>query len=203
MRGPPVTNRRPAQQTSVSARRPTPDAELLRRAVDDADGEAFAELYRRHVDAVLAYLRRRVPTPELALDLTAETFATAIERAHTYRGDAPVGAWLYGIARNKLLESLRRGRVEDAARRRLAHEPLAVTDDELAAVESRAARGAGLLDEQLALLAPEVREALVARIVDERDYDEIAADLACSEQVVRKRVSRGLRRLRAALEETS
>lgn len=187
----------------MSARRPTDDAELLRRAVDQADGDAFAELYRRHVDAVLAYLRRRVPTPELAVDLTAETFATAIERAHTYRAEAPVAAWLYGIARNKLLESLRRGRVEDAARRRLAHEPLALTSDDLAAVEARAAAGAAPLDRHLAALPPDVRDALVARIVDEREYHEIAAELACSEQVVRKRVSRGLRRLRAALEETS
>lgn len=179
------------------------DEELLRRAVEVSDGEAFAELYRRHSGAVLAFLRRRVPTPELALDLTAETFAAAIETAHRYRGEAPVGAWLYGIARNKLLESLRRGRVEDAARRRLAHEPLSVSDDDLDIVEDRAAAGASELDAHLAALPPEVRDALVARIVEERDYEEIAAELACSEQVVRKRVSRGLRRLRAAMEETS
>ena len=93
------------------------DSELLTEAVAEANGEAFAELYRRHIDPVLAYLHRRTGSPELALDLAAETFATAIASAHTFRGDGEVAGWLYGIARNKLLESLRRGRVEDAARR--------------------------------------------------------------------------------------
>lgn len=178
------------------------DLELIRRSVDDADGEAFAELYRRHVDAVLAYLRRRVESPELALDLTAETFATAIVEAHRFRGDGAVAAWLYGIARNKLLESLRRGRVEDAARRKLEADPLLVTDADLSEVEARAVDGAGELERQLAGLPTETRAALLARVVDERSYDEIAADLDCSEQLVRQRVSRGLKRLRAAMEGT-
>lgn len=178
------------------------DAQLIERAVDHADGEAFAELYRRHVDAVLAYLRRRVPTPELALDLTAETFATAIASAHRFRAEGEVGGWLYGIARNKLLESLRRGRVEDQARRALAQDPLVVTDADLDLVELRVVEGAEELERQLAKLPAELREALLARIVEERGYDDIAAELECSEQLVRQRVSRGLKRLRAALEAT-
>ncbi len=194
--------RRLAQQTTVRHERLS-DPDLLRRAVDDADGEAFAELYRRHVDAVLAYLRRRVATPELALDLTAETFATAIAEAHRFRGDGPVGGWLYGIARNKLLESLRRGRVEDAGRRALAgHEALVVSDADLDDVDARASAGNAVLDRELAALPDDIREALVARVIDERGYDEIAAEIDVSEQLVRQRVSRGLKRLRAALEES-
>lgn len=198
-----VSQTTPAEQHPTVRHERLTDHELIRRSVDDADGDAFAELYRRHVDAVLAYLRRRVPTPELALDLTAETFATAITNAHRFRGEGPVAGWLYGIARNKLLESLRRGRVEDAARRKLANDPLAVSDADLADVEHRATGpGTAELARQLGALAPEIREALIARIVDERGYDDIAADLAVSEQLVRQRVSRGLRRLRTALEET-
>ena len=45
------------------------------------------------------------------------------------------------------------------------------------------------------------RSALVARIVDERPYAEIAAQFQCSETAARKRVSRGLARLRAQLAE--
>jgi RNA polymerase sigma-70 factor (ECF subfamily) len=47
------------------------------------------------------------------------------------------------------------------------------------------------------------RQALVARVLDEREYAEIAAELACSEQVVRQRVHRGLRALRTKLEESA
>ena len=45
------------------------------------------------------------------------------------------------------------------------------------------------------------REAVRARVVDERDYPDIAKDLRCSEAVVRKRVSRGWGTLRARMEE--
>ena len=47
------------------------------------------------------------------------------------------------------------------------------------------------------------REALTARVVDERDYRDIAAELECSEAVVRQRVARGLKTLRTQMEETS
>jgi RNA polymerase sigma-70 factor (ECF subfamily) len=42
-------------------------------------------------------------------------------------------------------------------------------------------------------------EALVARVIEEREYSEIASSLRCSEMVVRQRVSRGLRTLRRRL----
>jgi len=165
------------------------------------DGAAFAELYRRHVGTVLAYLRRRVADPEVAFDLTAETFAAAVTALPTYRAEGPFVGWLLGIARNTLLHSLRRGRVEDAARRRLGHEPLALDDEDLRSVDERATEGAAGLEAALASLPTEQREAVLARVVDERPYEEIAAELHCSEQVVRQRVHRGLRRLRADLED--
>lgn len=179
------------------------DEELLQAAVESADEQAFAELYRRNVDVVLAFLRRRVPDGEVAFDLTAETFAAAIVGARSYRGEAPVVGWLLGIARNKLLESLRRGRVEAAARDRLAHEPLTFTDRDLELVEERAAGASERLDRALAELSPDLREAVLARVVEDREYLDIARELACSEHLVRQRVSRGLRRLRASLERSA
>jgi DNA-directed RNA polymerase specialized sigma24 family protein len=81
---------------------------------------------------VLGYLRTRVADPEQALDLAAETFAAALISVRRYQpGRGPAAAWLLGIAHNKLLESLRRGRVEAAARRRLRLEPIALDDSDL------------------------------------------------------------------------
>jgi DNA-directed RNA polymerase specialized sigma24 family protein len=51
-------------------------------------------------------------------------------------------------------------------------------------------------------LPPHAREAVRARVVEERDYPDIARDLRCSEAIVRKRVSRGLKALRNQMEET-
>lgn len=176
------------------------DGVLLRRMAM-GDDRAFSVFYRRHLDPVVAFFRRRVRDPELAVDLAAETFAAVVVDAGRWKGEGPAAAWLYGIARNKLKESLRRGRVEDSARRQLALEPLVVDDGDLAHVEERGVAGGPALDAALAQLAEPTRRALLARVVEEREYDEIAAELECSAQVVRQRVHRAISRLRARFEE--
>lgn len=180
------------------------DEELLLASAEDAD--AFAAFYRRHVDGVLAYFAVRTRRPEVAADLTAETFAAALRGVARYRRQRePAAAWLYAIARNKLADAARRGAVADRARRRLGMEPVPLSDADLERVEAladlAAAGGAGALTALLDGLPPAQREAIVAHVLDERDYPEIARELRCSEAVVRKRVSRGLATLRAQLEE--
>jgi RNA polymerase sigma factor (sigma-70 family) len=176
------------------------EAGLLRRIAAGED-DAFSLFYREHLDAVVAFFQRRVGNRELAFDLTAETFAAVVVSAGAYSGDAPPVAWLFGIARNKLRESLRRDRVADAARRRLGMEPIALDDEALARVEERAGSGKSDLTRALEALPEATRSALLARLVEERDYGEIAARLQCSEQVVRQHVHRGLKTLRANLRE--
>jgi RNA polymerase sigma factor (sigma-70 family) len=176
------------------------DCKLLRK-ISAGDDAAFSAFYRAHLNAVVAFFRRRVPDAELAFDLAAETFAVVAARADTYDGSGPPAAWLYGIARNKLRESLRRGRVEDEARRALGLTRVSLDDRDLERVVERAAAGGPELERALASLSEPIRAALLARVVDERDYDEIAAELECSEQLVRQRVHRGLARIRAGLEE--
>jgi RNA polymerase sigma factor (sigma-70 family) len=176
------------------------EAGLLRR-VAAGDEDAFSLFYREHLDAVVVFFERRVGDRELAFDLTAETFAAVVLSAGSYSGDAPPVAWLFGIARNKLRESLRRDRVADGARRRLGMEPIALDDAALERVQERAGGGESDLQRALAGLPEATRTALLARPVEEQDYGEIAARLECSEQVVRQRVHRGLKQLRASLEE--
>jgi RNA polymerase sigma factor (sigma-70 family) len=181
---------------------PRSDEQLLTETRQDPN--AFGVFYRRHLDAVVRFHRARVREPELAADLAAETFAAALLASRRYRPHlAPASSWLYAIARHKLLDSVRRGRVEDGARRRLGMRPVELTDDDLIRVEeiAAAASGGGAALELLDELPEAVRAALGARVLDSRDYAEIATELRCSEQVVRKRVSRGLAQLRARLEE--
>jgi RNA polymerase sigma factor (sigma-70 family) len=176
------------------------DSELLRSIAEGGEAE-FSAFYRAHLDAVIAFFARRVGDNELAFDLTAETFAAVVVSAGSYHGDAPAAAWLFGIAHNKLRESLRRGSIEDDARRRLAMEPILLLDADLERVEERVAASGGALERELAGLPEPTRVALLARLVEELEYEEIAARLHCSEQVVRQRVHRGLTRLRAGLKE--
>jgi RNA polymerase sigma factor (sigma-70 family) len=175
---------------------PRTDGELL--VATAFDPEAFAAFYRRHVRGVLAFFRRRAGSAEVALDLTAETFAAALEASARYElRPEPARNWLYGIAWNKLHEAQRRGHADDSVRRALGMAPILLTDDGIERIEALAgAPGLELLDG----LPAEQRDAVRARVIEGRGYDEIAADLSCSPSLVRKRVSRGLRRLRSDLE---
>jgi RNA polymerase sigma factor (sigma-70 family) len=173
-----------------------PDERLL--ATTGAEPAAFGLFYRRHEDSVLGYFLARVGDPEVAADLTAETFAAALASAHRFRPrKKPASAWLFGIARNILAMSRRQGRVEARARRRLGMAPLVLTDEAIERIAELDHTALALVDD----LPDEQRAAVRARVIDERDYPEIAKDLRCSEAVVRKRVSRGLGKLRARMED--
>jgi RNA polymerase sigma factor (sigma-70 family) len=174
----------------------TSDEALLASVATDP--EAFGVFYRRHEDRILRYFLRRGASAEVAADLTAEVFAAALVGAAGFRPGGPAAAWLYGIARNTLAASGRRGRVEARARARLGMAPLELSDDSLErilALEADSAASDALDD-----LSPLERAAVEARVLQERDYGDIAADLRCSEAVVRQRVSRGLARLRRTFE---
>ncbi|HEX5608464.1 MAG TPA: sigma-70 family RNA polymerase sigma factor [Solirubrobacterales bacterium] len=176
------------------------DAGLLART--ERDPLAFAAFYRRHERLVFRYLMSRCRDPELAADLAAEVFASALEAAGRFKPEPSSGSsgvpWLLTIARNTLLASVRHGVVVDYARRRLHCEPLVLDDDALTRVEDLASLDLPI-EQLLAYLPDDLRDAVVARVLEERDYEEIATQLGCSQQVVRKRVSRGLGRLRSAL----
>lgn len=187
-------------EVSVTMRRHLADAsdsELL--ALSSSSEEAFAVFYRRHERLVVGWLIRQTGRPELAADLTAEVFAAAYLAAPRFReGPEPAGAWLLGIARNKLLRSLRRDRAESFARRRLGVERVELTDESLAALEGL--RDSGAL-ELLEELPEDQREAVRARVIDELHYDELALSARVSPAVARKRVSRGLAALRRRFEQ--
>ncbi|MGA3362555.1 MAG: RNA polymerase sigma factor [Solirubrobacteraceae bacterium] len=184
----------------MASERARSDSELL-AASRGRDGEAFGAFFRRHRGTVLGYLAARTRSREVAADLLAETFAAALAVVREPSRELPGEplAWLMTIARNKLIDSVRHGRVEQSARDELGLAPLAIDDHDLERIEE-------LIDQTdvaivlAAQLPPEQLVALRARVLDERDYGDIAAELQCSQAVVRKRVSRALRTLRAALE---
>jgi RNA polymerase sigma-70 factor (ECF subfamily) len=162
-----------------------------------ADPDAFAMFYRRHATVVLGYLRRRTGDVETGADLAAETFARALTDAARFdSARGPARAWLFGIANHVLSAHHRRGHAESRARGRLGIRELAFTPDELArADEMLDARLGGSLAALVADLPAGEREAVLARVVQEREYDEIADATGMTPAAVRQRVSRGLRRL--------
>jgi RNA polymerase sigma factor (sigma-70 family) len=188
------------KETVMSRLSSRTDAELI--AATPGDRDAFAELYRRHERAVLRFFVHWCRSPELAADLTAETFAAAFAAVSRYEPDrGEPRPWLFGIARNILARSVKRGRVEDQTRRRLGMPALVIDDEALERIEALVSPNNNVLD-ALSELAEPIREAVSGRVLEEREYRELASALACSESVVRQRVSRGLARIRDRLEAT-
>src|SRR3954464_6581188 len=88
---------------------------MLARSRHDPD--AFAEFYDAYAERVLLFLVRRVLDVDAAFDLLSETFATALERRHQFRGSSAEEeqGWLFAIARSELSHYWRDGKVERIA----------------------------------------------------------------------------------------
>jgi RNA polymerase sigma-70 factor (ECF subfamily) len=173
------------------------DAQLLADAGSDA--AAFRDLYERYAERIHGYLLRRTGLSEVAYDLTAETFARAWQSRKQFR-DASGGSaapWLYGIARHVLLMSVRSGHLERRAMRQLGVLAHAADADENRP-EPLWLVG---LDELLDELPVGQREAVRLRVLDDLNYQQVAAALGTSVQAARVRVHRGLAAIRQNIDQ--
>ncbi|MFI9168177.1 RNA polymerase sigma factor [Streptomyces lincolnensis] len=176
------------------------DAERLRGGPAEAvrDPRLFEEFYRRHVDAVLRFVARRVDDPHTAADLTAEIFLAVLDSAHTYRPRlGSETAWLFGIARNVVSSERRRVAREAERDLRISGRRLLEPDD-IARIEDK-------LDAEspgrhvLAALArlPEGERAVMELIaVDQLTVTEAAAALGIRQVTARVRLHRARKALR-------
>jgi RNA polymerase sigma factor (sigma-70 family) len=190
---PPMTT-----STSLPAPAVVSDASLLVAARTDPD--AFRELYARYAQAVNEYFARRTGSRATALDLTAETFAQVWFVRARFRDEANGSAapWIYGIARNVLLMSIRRGAIERRATERLG---LQERLDHMQCIEDSVpdSAWADKADELLDTLPAHQREAVRRRVLEDLEYSDIARALGTTPGAVRVRVHRGLNALKRHL----
>jgi RNA polymerase sigma-70 factor (ECF subfamily) len=144
------------------------------------------ELLRR----VYAYVAYRVTNRTEAEDITSETFERAVRYRHTFdrRKGEPI-AWLLGIARNCVSESLARPRTQA-----LDTEPIALRDFE-SEVATRM-----MLAQALASLSASDRELIALRYGADLTGREIARELEMRLNAVEVALTRARGRLAAALE---
>ncbi len=90
----------------------TADLALARRCIA-GDPAGLRELYAAHHASVQRILQLHTRRAQGVEDLVHDTFVCALERLHRYRGEAPLGAWLRGIALN--LARTQRARTERRA----------------------------------------------------------------------------------------
>jgi RNA polymerase sigma-70 factor (ECF subfamily) len=177
------------------------DVQLIVRSWHEP--EVFGVLFERHAEPMLAFFARRTFDPEAAAELVAETFAEAFSSRRRFRDHGADGAaWLYGIGRHLLSRYFRTGLVEARARRRLGMPERTVNDDDYDRIEE-------LIDLEdvatqvraaLAEIPEDQRDTVRLRVLDGLTYAEVAEALEITEATARQRVSRGLKRLAAALD---
>ncbi len=170
------------------------DADLL--AAARTEPSAFRELYERHAASIHAFHLSRCGDRDAAYDLTAETFAQAWLSRIRFRDRAGGSAkpWLFTIARNVLVSSVRRKTLEVSACERLGLAEWLGRAPEPSEPDESWLDG---LDEAFASLPANQRDAIQLRVVDELPYREVAVLLGTSTQAARVRVHRGLADLRS------
>jgi RNA polymerase sigma-70 factor, ECF subfamily len=169
----------------------TAERELILAA--QRDRTAFAPLYERYVDQIYAYALSLTGNRETAEDVTAATFAKAIEDLPRFewRG-VPYSAWLYRVAANLVARSRRRpGWIELGA-----HVPGEAIDPvEEAERQDRAASVRAAID----TLPPDQRQAILLRFGGELRNREVAKIMGRSEGAVKLLTFRALTNLRKRL----
>ncbi len=173
---------------------------LLRQA-QRGDAEAFAHLYRAHVQAVYRYIIYRVNyDTQLADDLTADVFARALQGLRAYQDQGkPFLAWLYRIARARVIDYYRKtGR--RPAEVNIDDEPLTVEPDlDMPMLRQQAARA---LRAAIAELTEDQRQVILLRFIEGYRIEAIAAIMGKQPNAIKALQHRALRTLAARLERT-
>jgi RNA polymerase sigma-70 factor (ECF subfamily) len=166
--------------------------------------EVVAALMRDHGDAIMQFCVARL-SEGLAEEVTQEVFIAAWEMLPKYRPEAPLRAWLFGIARNKCQQAYRnrarRQAIDQAsleAIRELAHAegPTSLEDTMTqAALRTR-------LHDSLSKLSGEDRILLTLWYWKELPVAEIAEIMGKTDSAIRKRLTRAQQRLKELMHET-
>jgi RNA polymerase sigma-70 factor (ECF subfamily) len=164
------------------------------------DKSAMSDLYLRYFDAVYGYTRLALRDSHEAEDVTQQVFMQVFQSLPTYelRGSTPFRAWLFRIARNAVVDSLRKSdrvSVEEPATVALRMDTRRNNEVE-AALEWLSDGDISFFVERLPAAQ---RGVLVLRFMLDLSTDEVAAVIGKSPKAVRQLQSRALRTLRERL----
>ena len=169
--------------------------ELIARA-RQGDRDAFADLYQRYLPMMYAYVRARVFDEADAEDLTEQVFLRAYQTLASYRSRGwPYSAFLYRIARNLVIDHVRRARSHASVEAAEEHpDPAPSADETLIQREDRRQ-----LQQALDRLPPDYQEVIRLRLLLSLPTATAAVWLGRSEGAVRVLLYRAMQALRREL----
>jgi RNA polymerase sigma-70 factor (ECF subfamily) len=161
------------------------DLELVRRAVENKDQKAYAELMSRYRDSIYFMLLKMINNKDDADDLTIEAFGKAFHRLHQYTPNYAFSTWLFKIASNNCIDWIRKQKKKKMLS---IDSPIGTQDGDEMHIELK---GHGLdpaesvikeqksevMREVVEKLKPRYRTLVELRYYKEYSYEEIADEL--------------------------
>lgn len=184
-----------------AVRRPAPEgplehAELLQEVASGSE-EALVELYRAFEGRIFAFAQSRMNDPAFAADLVNEVMVEVWKKASTFQGRSAVSSWILGIARNRLMDEVRR-----RGRRHFDELDERTPDDDSvdASEVMAAADDASQVEECMGRLNEAQREAVHLAFYEDLSYGEIAEIAGCPEGTVKTRIHHAKKALQRCLQ---
>ncbi|MBC7602617.1 MAG: RNA polymerase sigma factor [Ramlibacter sp.] len=151
----------------------------------------FRNLVKEYSASLYYFVLKRVGHPDDAADIAQQAFVEAACSFTSFRGEAELSTWIFGIATN-----LARNHIGRAPQHRHRFETDEVLDTcesaDLLPCESLSQRqGLELVSQAIDLMSPEMSQALILVVIDELSYEDAASGLDVPVGTVRSRVSRG------------
>ena len=170
------------------------DTELI-QLVQNADRQAFAELYEHHKAAIYRYCLRMLSDSNAAEDATQETFMRMFSNIDVLQKTESFLPWLFRIARNEVMMHIRKNR------RNGVQSDEEVWDKQTPYDLTVAAETTEIVQRLLQILKSEYREVLLLREYEQLTYMQIAEITGDTESSVKSRLFKARKALTSRLKE--
>lgn len=158
---------------------------------------AFSEIYRRYWLILYRHAFRMLKTESEAEDVVQDTFVKLWNAASDLSADTTLGAYLYTMVRNRVLNIIARSNVHASYRNDL--ERFMVDGYELSDHLIREKILAKLIEEEIQKLPARMREVFERKRIDHLSYKEIAKVMDISELTVKTQMNKAITILRKKL----
>ncbi|MFN4234510.1 MAG: RNA polymerase sigma factor [Bacteroidia bacterium] len=161
------------------------DYQLVKRAVEQGDQKAYAELMARYRDSIYFMLLKMVNNKDDADDLTIEAFGKAFSRLHQYTPNYAFSTWLFKIASNNGIDFIRKRKLENLTS---IDKPFANDDNNEMTIDIKSSnldpeesaikkQKIKMMRDVVEKLKPRYRQLVELRYFNEYSYEEIAEQL--------------------------